>query len=326
MAVPFGFSLGDFIAGINVIVIAVKAVQESNGATAEHAALLNELANLEGGLTAMDDLDIDQSRHRQCRAIDNAVKECQDCITNFIRSIAKYQPWLRPGAKNWRASLRKMQWAFCKKDDIRNLRDNLERRSSSINMLLITLQISQTTAIGHQQHHLLQSAADTQEAMTNVHDDILTNRDLISGLSIQQKQAFCSLTQKIAQLQSMLQLQQELPPQVMLQKPVILLDALGRVAPFHIDFVTSMDALREALKVRFRDFGVSAPGLQKVDRLEFVLRDYRAELSLTKPWNTIFKPGQSVNMSMVFHERIEMESCPRCQAYNVPSDGSDTVW
>ena len=326
MAVPFGFSIGDFIAGINVIVIAIKAVQEKRGASAEYAALLTELTNLEEGLTAIDDLDINQSQHRQCRAIEHAVKDCQDCIKNFIKSIAKYQPWLRPGVENWRASLRKMQWVFCKKDDIRNLRDQLEHRSSSINMLLMTLQISQTAAIGHQYQHLLQCAEDTHQAMTNLHVDVLANRDLLSGLSAQQKQDFCSMTQKFAQLQNMLELQQELPPQVMLQKPVILLDALGKVAPFHLDFITSMDALREALKARFRDFGVSAPGLEKVDRSEFVLQDHRSDLSLTKPWNTIFKPGQSVNMSMVFRRSAELEYCPRCQAYNVPAEGSHTVW
>ena len=326
MAVPFGFSIGDFIAGINVIVTAVNAFQEGHGATAEHAALLNELTNLEGGLTAIDDLDIDESQHRQCKAIEHAVKDCQDCINNFVRSIAKYQPWLCPGAKNWRANLRKMQWALCKKDDIRNLRDQLEHRSSSINMLLMTLQISQTAAIGHQHQHLLQSAEDTHQAMTNLHVDVLENRDLLSGLSAQQKQDFCSMTQKFAQLQSMLELQQELPPQVMLQKPVILLDALGKVAPFHLDFITSMDVLREALKARFRDFGVSAPGLEKVERSEFVLQDHRSDLALTKPWNTIFKPGQSVKMSMVFRRCINMERCPRCLAFNVHFDRSRTLW
>ena len=326
MAVPFGFSIGDFIAGINVIVTAIKAVQEKRGASAEYAALLTELTNLEAGLNAVDDLDIDPSQHSQCKAIEHAVKDCQDCVESFIRSIAKYQPWLRPHATNWRANLRKMQWAFCEKDDIRNLRDQLEHRSSSINMLLMTLQISQTAAIGHQQQHLLQSAEDTHQAMTNLHVDVLENMDLINRLSLQQKQGFCSLAQTVTQLQSMLHLQQELPPQVTLQKPVILLDACGKVAPFHLDFITSVDALQGALKARFRDFGVGAAGLEKVDRFEFVPQDHRGDLSLAKPWNTIFKPGQSVNMSMVFRRSAELEYCPRCQARNVPVKGSHTLW
>ena len=58
MAASFGFSIGDFIAGINLIVTAMKAVQDHRGACAEHRALLIEPESLEAGLHAIDELAI----------------------------------------------------------------------------------------------------------------------------------------------------------------------------------------------------------------------------------------------------------------------------
>ena len=144
------------------------------------------------------------------------------------------------------------------------------------------------------------------------------NRDLTNGLSSQQKYEFCTLTQTVAKLQAVLEMQRDLP-QVVLQKLVILLDACGMVGVFHLDFINSIEAFKAVMKVRFQQARVSTLGLRKEDRSEFILWNNPKELSLNKPWGAMFRPGQAVNMSMVFQCSVQVEFSPRCQESNIPS-------
>lgn len=130
----------------------------------------------------------------------------------------------------------------------------------------------------------------------------------------------------LLELKATIQLQRELPPQVLLQKPVILHDPLGRSAPFHIEFINSVDALMAVLKVRFEHVG-----FERVRRLLFELRETNGqkEINIFGPWETAFlvsssqhllsfteysKPGQQVEMSMLFgaKEGQYLDRCPRC--------------
>lgn len=66
---------------------------------------------------------------------------------------------------------------------------------------------------------------------------------------------------------------------------MILLDALGRIAPFHLEFITSADALLAVLKVRFKNVGSN-----RVQRLLFDLRQVgkKNEIDFFAPWETVF--------------------------------------
>ncbi|MCJ1341108.1 hypothetical protein MMC09_006404 [Bachmanniomyces sp. S44760] len=305
MSVGFGFSVGDFIAAVNLIRISIEAVQDSKGATNSFRSLLDELQSLESGLEAIDelcDLEVGSKRHA---AITHAVVQCQACIEDFLARTAKYQKWIRPGAPmGWQSSLRKIQWALCKKADIDDFRMQLERHASTINMLLITLQISQTGNV----------------------------TDMVRGLSCDQQEMFRDLlrtnqqlVQEIAQLRMTVQLQRDLPPQVLLQRPVVLLDACGRFAPFHLEFITSAEALLAVLKVRFKQAGITPRGLEKLEKSEFVLQHRDRRLSLTdQPWEALFRPGQHVDMSMIFRFFTPLDTCPSCQYGNEGSNDSQT--
>ena len=53
-----------------------------------------------------------------------------------------------------------------------------------------------------------------------------------------------SLQQALGEIQEltiMLRDSQEIPPQVLLSSPVVLLDACGRIAPFHLEFIDSAE-------------------------------------------------------------------------------------
>ncbi|CAF9941097.1 MAG: hypothetical protein ALECFALPRED_008993 [Alectoria fallacina] len=113
----------------------------------------------------------------------------------------------------------------------------------------------------------------------------------------------------------------EVPAQVLLSKPVVLLDARGRYAPFHLEVIDSAEAFIAVLKVRFKDVG-----LRKIESGEFALEDSRLKrgLQLTKPWAVIVSPGQHISMSMVFRlEENRTARCPGCGKENAGSDLED---
>ena len=105
---------------------------------------------------------------------------------------------------------------------------------------------------------------------------VLALTDRISHFSSQQtasqqdwKEASQQLLNGIKQLRTELQSTQDLLPQVVLQKPVILRDACGKIAPFHLDSITSTEAFLAVLRARYKQAGVPNNGLLSIENMEF---------------------------------------------------------
>ena len=147
MSAGFGFSVGDIVTALKLIKQSIEAVQDTKGSSAEFKALDHEIGSLRDGLEAVEDLKLDQRfgpKSKQAAAIRQAVSRCRQCIEAFLLTIAKYQPWLRtktPAGAAWKTSLKKIQWALCKRDDVNRFRAQLERHSLSISMLLVTFRV-----------------------------------------------------------------------------------------------------------------------------------------------------------------------------------------
>lgn len=325
MSVGFGFSVGDMVAGLKVIKDAVEAVKDTKGASADYAALVAEITSLQDGLEAIDDLQLSyRGLPKQQIAIERAIGACRKCVDDFTTSIAKYQPHLQNQATGMISSYRKIRWALCKKEDVAIFRTRLERHTSSINMLILSLQAhGQASAGGGQgcSSSTLMPLNQTQDRAT---------LDTLRSLSAEQRQCFeivmrqnKDLMRSVQDLQKMLQIQMTIPPQVLLQQPVILLDAFGKLAPFHLEFIDCLETFTAVLKIRFRKEGVRQPGLAKVDNREFTIQETRRRrpIDVEKPWSKVFQPGQEVDMSMVFH-RLESPSstCPGCRRENDNSE------
>lgn len=126
-------------------------------------------------------------------------------------------------------------------------------------------------------------------------------------------------------LSALRQLQKSLPPQVLLQQPVMFTDALNRIAPIHLEWIDSWDAFQAVLQVRFTHLGYN-----KVKRREFALQDTvtRKELLNTTPIAVCLMPGQKIDMSMIFQDQSERPSntCPHCQTSCEGLTDSETIW
>ena len=111
----------------------------------------------------------------------------------------------------------------------------------------------------------------------------------------------------------------------LIQEPFILEDAIGRLAPVHMQFVSSWEAFDAVLALRFQNF----PGEQKIKRKEFVLQDHATnrEIDRSFPWEASFVPGQRVDMSMLFvNQEAATTSCPKCRTPSSSSPDTESQW
>jgi hypothetical protein len=96
-------------------------------------------------------------------------------------------------------------------------------------------------------------------------------------------------------------------------------DAIGRVFPITLQFITSWDVFNAVLEIQFR--GIQ--GLKKVLKKEYILQNRATgrDIDSSKPWERLFLPGQRVDMSMILKELVDEENsislgdtCPKCHA------------
>jgi hypothetical protein len=95
-----------------------------------------------------------------------------------------------------------------------------------------------------------------------------------------------------------------------IQEPVVLTDALGRVAPIHIELCNSWNVFDSVLAARF----INQPGQDKVARKEVAFEDrlLGKDVDRSQPFVECFLPGRRIDMSMVFEQKIPCTSCPKC--------------
>ncbi len=108
MAVPFGFSIGDFIAGINLVFHVYDALRESGGAASdyrEHIAWLQQLVTVLEALKNSTPDDVAQM-----------ARECEAPLVEFRNKIRlKYNDTLGEGSRLSPGKvLRSLQWTFFK--------------------------------------------------------------------------------------------------------------------------------------------------------------------------------------------------------------------
>ena len=139
----FGFSVGDFVGGIELVRQLINALKSSAGSSKEYQDLIHELYSLERSLLEVKHLQVNEALYLQKRAIEQAASQCQDTISQFLSKISKYQPALcvYGSGSSWRNSLRKIQWALYQKEDVQTIRAQIQGHASSIMTLLLTIQL-----------------------------------------------------------------------------------------------------------------------------------------------------------------------------------------
>jgi hypothetical protein len=108
-------------------------------------------------------------------------------------------------------------------------------------------------------------------------------------------------------------------------------DAIGRVTPITLEFITCWDAFHAVLEVRFQ--GIQ--GTKKVMKKEYALQNRATgkDIGFSQKWEMVFLPGQWVLMSMIFQDTnaqdlgdVGGDTCPKCQAKSNQPPGIDVKW
>lgn len=76
MPIPFGFSVGDFIDSIKLLVDAVNGLRDTNGAQDDHEELSRGLKHIRAGLEWIEPLSSDPTQPVQSSAAKAAIDDC----------------------------------------------------------------------------------------------------------------------------------------------------------------------------------------------------------------------------------------------------------
>lgn len=139
MPIPFGFSAGDFVAGIKLCKNAFEALSDARGARADYAALRETLDVLEKAFNAANQVSARHTRPVVVKQISN----CKECIQRFLKDFAKFELLKNVSADQDKVkfAFRKLQWSLCKEGDVRKFREHLQIHVDALQLQLSILQM-----------------------------------------------------------------------------------------------------------------------------------------------------------------------------------------
>ena len=91
MVPGFGFSIGDFVAGIELTAKVIKALKESGGASSEYQQVPRQFESLELVLQHLPSLRVTDEDRSYVNAIRGQAQTIQVSVQQFLGSIIRYK-------------------------------------------------------------------------------------------------------------------------------------------------------------------------------------------------------------------------------------------
>lgn len=349
MPITFG-SVGDLISVSLIVKDLVKALDDSRGSAAEYQEIIRELLALDRALLEVELLsktcEETVELNALCMTARHIAGACSIRIRSFLGQINRYKSSL--GTTNAGHQLRdfsmKIRWKISHGDELDKVRAEINAHCSSLNMLLITAsviitQLNDKKLLDRQTvtERKFQQATELQhDLLRDIRTQITENTQSLASIKSSTESVVSALrlewlktlglelkslmgrifVMNLAIFRAVLEIRASLPSYLercLTQEPFVLEDAIGRIAPVHMQFITSWEAFDSVLDQRFRNM----PGHSKILSKEYILQDHtsRRDIVFQQPWEGTFLPGQRIDMSIVFdnvRERLKL-SCPRCQ-------------
>jgi hypothetical protein len=235
MSVGFGFSFGDFVSGIQLIVDICNALRDAEGASAEIKALHKELELLKIALEAVKNCKLEEKNPLWATA-SGAATDCTTLIGDFLKKIKKYTDIETGGSKlSPRDNIRKIKWALLHKDDVENLRTKVESQVTNLNLLLSAVLLMNSSA-----HY--KSTDDQQQELNRVLKDINGHLERNDGNQTQLLEKIQALVLTAPQIAH----SEETPPNFKV-RPLMLIGS-PTIAPDHaVDRVDLLGQIKDAL-------------------------------------------------------------------------------
>ena len=334
MALPFGFSAGDFIAALELVGTVADALRASGEARSDYRELLRQLYSLETALLQVKRLDVEDydALRSEVLALKQATSQCQQTIDEFWTIMYPYVPYLRwnGGASRTKSSWYKLKWGVYKKDDVAKFHAKLAGHTEAIQLLISTITLKSMSIRDKKQRSLAGLIQDSCSGFMQRLDQLsgaistsLENQKQLLKLSVHVLRSNVQIFQAVLQIQNVVS---RIPNQLDRQEPVFLVDALGRQTPFHLETIRSWGTLTKILSDNFAHFGAA----KKIEDREFVIQDVvtRKDIDFARDWDSCFFPGQRVDMSMVFNalRPITSNSCPGCRSLYTGNSEDEVDW
>jgi hypothetical protein len=134
----FGFSVGDFVGAANLTYKLITALREHQDTGEEYHAAIDELNCYQTALMRVGYLARKKIVPRDTfDAASHIVMQSMEIIQSHLEQTKKYDQKLgRTGVSGARQSLMRARWTLYKSDDMKKLRDSLQRRNASLQLLL----------------------------------------------------------------------------------------------------------------------------------------------------------------------------------------------
>ncbi|KAL9050967.1 MAG: hypothetical protein Q9162_006318 [Coniocarpon cinnabarinum] len=291
---PLGVaSVGDIIAVGLLIKDLVSALNEARGSSHDFQQLVRQLQSLGDVLHQVETLvrrhDASPGLNALCVSITRRTATCEDLIKPFLLKVRKYQHSLKVGGSGsvFQDAACKMRWKICEADEVESFRAHLLTHTISIQALLEMWNIAHA-----QTQKAIADAAASAESSSQAHEN--HSNTFLNEL-------------------------------LFYQGTFTVTDAFGERFPMHLQFVNSWEVFDAAMEARFR----GQKGHRKILEKQFALQNVgnQIELSRRRPWKAVVKPGQQLDMEIIFSRSgivaPDGRSCPGCSF--VGTDGSDDL-
>jgi hypothetical protein len=164
-AVPFGFSVGDFVASIELIHKAAKALRSTSGATGHYQQTLLDLELIESVLRRVQGLSPTSASQETIQKIQLCGRACHVPLDHFLQKAKKIEPYLNfsktssaPDFLHIRKGGHKLRWAILLEEDVAKLKASIGPNIEIINTLL--------------QMEALERGAVTQESLERIAEQV----------------------------------------------------------------------------------------------------------------------------------------------------------
>ena len=137
----FGFSVGDFVAALQLVGTVIQSVSEVGGAKAEFRELVQQLYSLQSALLKVKQLEFDVEQEADYLALRQAASQCQFTIHSFWKRAGCFQRDLGSDSRGVKSTWMQIRWTLCKKDDLIRFRADLAAHTEAIALILATLQM-----------------------------------------------------------------------------------------------------------------------------------------------------------------------------------------
>jgi hypothetical protein len=203
-AVPFGFSVGDFVASIELIHKAAKALRSTSGATGNYQQTLLDLELIGSVLRRVQGLSPASASHENIRAIQLCGLACHVPLKHFLQKAKKLEPFLNfdrnssaAGFLHIKKAGHKLRWAILLEEDVAKLKASIGPGIEVINTLL-QIESLERGAITQES---IERIADQMRRVSPVVDNIAAflQRNIATGKHIQDLPTLAHLRSELSQ-------------------------------------------------------------------------------------------------------------------------------